>query len=72
MVYHHNGFVATHARGYMMYSYTLLVTMNQRVLSNPTKEHIINSPELSARRRALEFYGSKMSITYTCNHDKNV
>ena len=24
-VYHHNGFVATHALGHMMYSYTLLV-----------------------------------------------
>ena len=27
--YHHNGFVATHALGHMMYSYTLLVPMNQ-------------------------------------------
>ena len=27
--YHHNGFVTTHALGRMMYSYTLLVAMNQ-------------------------------------------
>ena len=28
--YYHNGFVATHALGHMMYGYTLLVTMNQK------------------------------------------
>ena len=28
--YHHNGFVATHALGHMMYDSTLLVPMNQR------------------------------------------
>ena len=30
--YDHNDFVATHALGHMMYGYTLLVLMNQRVL----------------------------------------
>ena len=30
--YHHNGFVATDALGHMVYGYTLLVPMNQRVL----------------------------------------
>ena len=30
--YHHNGFVATHALGHMVYGSTLLVPMNQRVL----------------------------------------
>ena len=30
--YHHNGFVATYTLGDMMYGYTLLVPMNQRVL----------------------------------------
>ena len=30
--YHHNGFVATHALGHMMYGYTSLVPMNQRAL----------------------------------------
>ena len=32
--YHHNGFVATHALGHMMYGYTLLVPMKQRVLKS--------------------------------------
>ena len=34
--YHHNGFVATHALGHMMYGSTLLVPMNQRVLNKCT------------------------------------
>ena len=29
--YHHNGFVATHALGHMMYGYALLVPMNQTI-----------------------------------------
>ena len=40
--YHHNGFVATHALGHMMYSYTLLVPVNQRVPSKLSKEHNIS------------------------------
>ena len=40
--YHHNGFVATHALGHMLYGYTLLVTMNQRVLYKLSKEHHVN------------------------------
>ena len=35
--YHH--IVATHALGHMMYGYTLLVPMNQRVLNKLSKEH---------------------------------
>ena len=31
--YHHNGFVATMALWHMMYGYTLVVPMNQRVLN---------------------------------------
>ena len=41
--YHHNGFMATHALWYMMYSYTLLVPMNQRVLSKPNEECNVSS-----------------------------
>ena len=40
--YHHNGFVATHALGHMMYGYTLLVPMNQRVLNTQSKERNIS------------------------------
>ena len=37
----HNGFVATHALGHMIYGYTLLVPVNQRVLNKLTNEHNI-------------------------------
>ena len=40
--YHHNGFVATHALGHMMYGYTLLVPMNQSVLNKQSKERNIS------------------------------
>ena len=40
--FHHNGFVATHALGHMMYGCTLLVPMNQRVLKKLSKEHNIS------------------------------
>ena len=34
-----NGPMVTHALGHMMYGYTLLVPMNQRVLNKSSKEH---------------------------------
>ena len=37
-----NGFVAAHALGYMMYGYTLLMSMNQRFLNKLIKERNIN------------------------------
>ena len=40
--YHHDGFVASHALGHMMYGYTLLVGMNQRVLNKLSKERRIS------------------------------
>ena len=40
--YHHNGFVATHALGHMMYGSALLVPMNQRVLNKQSKERNIS------------------------------
>ena len=40
--YHHNGFVATHALGHMMYGSTLLVPMNQSVLNKQSKERNIS------------------------------
>ena len=40
--YHHNGFVAIHALGHMMYGYTLLVPMNQRVLNKQSKKRNIS------------------------------
>ena len=40
--YHHNDFVGTHALGHMMYGYTLLVPVNQRVLNKQSKERNIS------------------------------
>ena len=40
--YYHTGFVATHVLEHMMYGYTLLVPMNQRVLNKLSKEHDIS------------------------------
>ena len=37
--YHHNGFLTVYALGHMMYGYTLLVLMKQRVLNKLSKEH---------------------------------
>ena len=44
---HCDGFVATHALGHMMYGYTLLVPINQRLLNKLSKEHsksVISDP----------------------------
>ena len=41
--YHHNGFVATHALGHMMYLYTLLVPVKQRVVNKLSKERNLRS-----------------------------
>ena len=70
MIYHHSDFVATHACAYMMYSYTLVVPMNQIVLSKPSNERNISSHKWSTIRRVFKSHGSKMSIIYTCNHEK--
>ena len=41
--YHPDGFEATHALGHMMYGYTLLLSMNQRMLNKLSKERNISS-----------------------------
>ena len=41
--HHRSGFVATHTLRHVMYSYTLLVPTNQRVLKKPSKERNISS-----------------------------
>ena len=40
--YHHNVFAVTHALGHMMYGYTLLVPMNQKVHNKLSKVHNIS------------------------------
>ena len=41
MCYHPSDFVGTQALGHVMYGYTLLVPMNQRVIKKLKKERII-------------------------------
>ena len=62
--YYHNGFVATHALGHMMYGYILLVPMNQRVLNKLSKEHNISGNKEYTTHRVLKSHRSKMSIIY--------
>ena len=62
--YHHNSFVATNALGHMMYSYTLLVPMNQSVLNKLNKEHNISGHKWFTTHRVLKSHRSKMSIMW--------
>ena len=41
--YHHNGFVAIHALGHMIYGYRLLVPMNLRLFNKLSNEHNVIS-----------------------------
>ena len=62
--YHHNSFVATHARGHMMYGYMLLVPMNERVLNKQGKERNISGHKLPTTHRVPKSPRSKMSLIY--------
>ena len=57
--YRQNDFVATHALGHMMYSYTLLIPMNQRVLNKLIKG--------DQQYRGLKCHRSKINVI--CFHD---
>ena len=61
--YHHNGFLATHALGHIMYGYTLLIPMNQRVLNKQSKEHNISGHSISGHNKS----GIKPLKTAMCN-----
>ena len=60
----HNGFLATHAFGHMMYGSKLLVPMNQRVLNKQSKERNICGNKLSTTHKVLKSQSSKMSVIY--------
>ena len=62
--YHHNGFVATDALGHMMYGYTLLVPLNQRVLNKLSKKLNISGNKWSATHRVLKSHRRQMSLIY--------
>ena len=53
--YHHNGFVATHALGHMIYGYTLLVPMNQRMLNKLSKKYNWSGHKWSTTYRVFKF-----------------
>ena len=60
---HHSVFVATHSFGHMMYSYTLLVPMNQSELSKLSKliysyNHIVKSKWCPRGLYSLDFVES--------------
>ena len=57
--YRHNGFVETHALYHIMYGYTLLVPMKQRVLNTLSKKHNINGHRWST---TFDIY--KTSLTH--------
>ena len=61
---HHSDFVGIHALGHIMYTYLLLVPMNQRVLNKPSKKDNIIGHKRSLTRRVLKSHRSKMSIIY--------
>ena len=61
--YHRSGFgVTSRALGHMMHSYTFLVLMKQRVLSQSSKEYDISSRKKSTTHRVLKFHRSKLGV----------
>ena len=60
----YHGFVATHVLGHMVYSYTLLVPMNQTVLNKVSKEHNISDHKWSTTQRVRKSHRGKMSVIY--------
>ena len=52
--YHNNDFVATDTLGRIIYGYTLLVLLNQRVLNKLSKEPYINGQKSFMTHRVLK------------------
>ena len=65
--YHPNNFAATLALRHILYSYSLLVPMNQSVLNKLRKQRNISDHTWSTIHRVLKSHGSKL-VSYTCNH----
>ena len=63
--YHDNGFMATYVLGHiMMYVYTLLVLMNQRVLNKLSEEYNISDHKQSTTHIVLKSHKSNNSAIY--------
>ena len=60
--YHNNGFVTVQALEHMMYGYTLLVPMSQRVLNKPSKKRNVSGHKWSTTHRVLKH--RKISVVY--------
>ena len=75
--YYHNGSVAAHALGHMMYGYTLLVPMNQRVLNKLRKERNIRghkwsmtqSGQISKKQDGRNIYAIQVQPIYMSCHE---
>ena len=60
----HTHIVATYALGHMMYGYTLLVPMNQKMVDKLYKEHNIGGHKWSTTYRVPKSQRSKMGVIY--------
>ena len=58
--------------GHMMCSYTLLLLINQRVISKLCKEHNRSAYKWSTLHRVLKSYRRKTDVIHICNHEHNV
>ena len=58
--YHQNDFVATHSLGKIMYGYTLLVPINQRVVNKLSNELYISGHKCSTTHRVLKSHKRKI------------
>ena len=59
---HYNGLMTTHALEHMMYGYTLLVPINQRLLQKSSKEYNMSGHKWFTMHRVLKSYRSTMEI----------
>ena len=55
----------THPLGHIKYGYTLLVSMNQKVLNKSRNKHNKTGLKWVMTQRVLKSYRSKMSVTFT-------
>ena len=64
--YHHNGFLATHALGQMMYSYTLLLPINQECSTSKARIviYVVTSEHIILVIAHLASIGSEQSVCY--------
>ena len=68
--YYHKDFVTTRVLGHMIYGYTLLVLINQRVLNKLNKD--LNRSDINDRRHTeCTNLTEARYAKYMCNHENN-